>query len=113
MPVPMVVTARRDGKVTLTKASLPDDLRRHPRIAGVREITVAGPADESPVTRRIEPTDRLAVGDDWSRRSLRLIHAAPAASTVTPMTPPVAIVLVVTLVPLKVLPAALILALVI
>jgi hypothetical protein len=113
MPVPMVVTARRDSKVTLPKASLPDDIRRHPRIAGVREITVAGPADESPVPRRIEPSDSLAVSDHWGRRGLRLVSATPTASTVTPMTPSVAIVLVLTLVPLKVLPAALILTLVI
>jgi hypothetical protein len=88
-------------------------MRWHPRIAGVGEITVAGSADESAVPRWVEPSDRLAVSNDRSRRSLGLDCAASTPTAMTPMTAAVSVVLVIALVTVELLPAGLVLALIV
>ena len=93
MPVPVVMTARRDNQVTLPKAGLPDDMRRDPGIGGVGQIAIAGAANEPPISRWIEPAHRFTVSDDWSRRRLRLADSAPPAPAMPTMTPSVSIVL--------------------
>ena len=92
----MIAAGRRCGQVALAQAVLPDDMRRHPGIGRIGEIAVPGAANESAITRRIEPADGFAVGNDRCRWGLHFIDAAAAAATtMTAVTAPVAVVLVV------------------
>jgi len=93
----MVATGRCLDQVTLPKAMLPDDVRWNPGISRVGEVAVRGPANEPAIARWIEPSDRLAVGNDRCRRRLNLVGSASAtaASAMTPVASSVAMVLVV------------------
>ena len=110
MAMAMVTTTRCLDQVTLAKAVLPDDMRWNPRVGRIGEIAVPGAANEPAVTRWIEPSNRLAVGDDRCRWCL-LLHLIPTATTtataMTPVASSVAMVLVVTFVTtVELLPAA-------
>jgi hypothetical protein len=111
----VVVTARRDDEIALPEARQPYDMRRHPGISRIGEITVAGTTNEPAVTRGIEPSHGFTVGNDRSRRRLWLVHWAPAATAMATMTTSVAIMLEValSLLAIEALPTAMLLVAVI
>ena len=105
----MVVPGRCRYQVALAQPVLPDDMRRDPGVGRIGEVAVRGAANEAPVTRRVEPADGLAVGDDRRRWQLRLVRATSATTTMTPVPPSVAVMLeVTTLVPITLVPIALV-----
>ncbi len=62
---------------------LPSEGRRHPGIACFGEVAVPCASDEPAVTRRLEPSSRLAIRDDRLRRSLLLEFTTTAAAVTT------------------------------
>jgi hypothetical protein len=106
MAMAMVAARGCRDQVALAQPVLPDDMRRDPGVGRIGEVAVLGPPNEPAVAGRIEPADGFAVGDDRRRRGLDLVGTAPAAAAMTTVTTPVAIVLVVALVAVKVLSTA-------
>jgi hypothetical protein len=96
--MPVVMAAGCDDEVALAKPSLPDDMRWHPRVGRIGEVAVACAANKPAVARRIEPADRLAIGDNRSRWCLRLHTAAPSSSTMPTMSATVTVIAVVAVV---------------
>jgi len=88
----MVAAGGRHDGVAAAKAVLPDKIRSHVRVAGVGEVAVARATDEPTITRRIEPPERLRVGDDRRDRLLRLLLPRTAASAIAAIAAAVAIV---------------------
>ena len=75
----MIVSRRGEYFVTAAQHVLPHDLCRHVRIARLGEVAVRGSADEAAFALRIEPAQRLAIGNDWGKWCARdLIDAWPA-----------------------------------
>ena len=110
MPMAVVATARCLNQVTLSKAMLPDDMRWNPGISRIGEVAVRGPANESAIARRVEPSDGLTIGDHRCRRRLHLILTTTTTATpaMPPMAAPIAMVLVVAtlITTVELLPAA-------
>ena len=93
-PPAIVMSCLRRDQVTTPERMLLDELRRHPCIARVDEITVGGTSYVATIARGIEPSHGLAVGDQrnlW-HLNLRILLAATVSS---PLTPSIAIVEVV------------------
>src|SRR6476469_1428444 len=62
----MVVSGCRCDLIAATQRVLADQLRRHIRVAGLCQVTESSSANESAFALWIEPTDRLAIRNDWS-----------------------------------------------
>jgi hypothetical protein len=76
----------------MAQAVLPNKCRRDPCITGFGQVAIRRAANETAVARRLEPAARLAVRDDWLRRSLRLLEFATPAATMPAVAPSVAVI---------------------
>jgi hypothetical protein len=93
-----VITARaRDDRVATSEPILPDEMRCDVRVTGLREVAVRGSPNKATITRWVEPTLRLTVGDDWRWRLVLLVIALATAAPVAPTASPIAVELLVVL----------------
>jgi len=75
----VIVSRRGENFVTAAQHVLPHGLGRDVRIAGLGEIAVRCSADKATFTLRIEPAQRLGIGNNWGEWCARsLIDAWPA-----------------------------------
>jgi hypothetical protein len=88
----MIAACARHDRIAAAQAILPDEMWRDVRIAWLREVAVRGSPNEATVTRRVEPTLCLAVGDDRRRRLLLLMVALASAASVAAAASAVAVV---------------------
>jgi len=80
----VIASRARDDRVATSQAILPDEVWCDIRIARLGEVAVRGSPNEPTVARRVEPTLRLAVGDDRRRRLLLLVIPLATAAAVPP-----------------------------
>jgi hypothetical protein len=77
--IAVIVPGRRENLIAATEHVLSHDLRRHIRIARLREIAVRCSANETAFALRIEPARGFAVWNDGSNWSALLWLAARSA----------------------------------
>jgi hypothetical protein len=86
----VIVSRGGEHLVPAPQHVLPHDVRRHVRIAWLRQIAVRGSANEAAFALRIEPASGLSIGNDGSRwsagdllaaRRIRLLLRLPLPSS--------------------------------